>query len=52
MKKPVLRDTILFHLLCEYPDDLIDTDHFQIDGHDCDDDDRGNNRDDGTDGTS
>ena len=28
-QKPVLRTTILFHLLREYPDDLIDTDHFR-----------------------
>ena len=42
--KPVLRDTMLFHLLRDYPDDLMDTDsHFRMDVHDRDDDDRGNN---------
>jgi len=52
--KPVLRDTIIFNLLRDYPDDLMGTDfHRRMDVHDRDDDDdRGNNnRDDGTDGT-
>ena len=43
-KKPVMRDTIIFHLLREYPDDLIDT-NTRIDGIDRDDN-RGNDRDD------
>ena len=28
-QKAVLRTTVLFHLLSEYPDDLVDTDHFR-----------------------
>ena len=28
-QKPVLRTTLLFHLLSEYPDDLVDTEHFR-----------------------
>merc|ERR1712238_338892 len=29
IRKPVLRDTILFHLLRDYQVDLMDTDHFR-----------------------
>ena len=44
IQKPVFRDTMIFHLLRDYPDDLMDTDfHCRIDVHDRDDDDRGTN---------